>query len=144
MFLGTYSYALDPKGRLFIPAKLRVQNDRTIERFVVTQGLEGCLYLYERNVFLDFSARLSELPVKKQSDGRAFRRLFLAGASESDLDPMGRLLIPKHLTAYARIRKETSIIGVGERIEIWAKETWNRYALRVGKIFHQIGDQLNI
>ncbi len=144
MFMGTYIYALDPKGRLFIPAKLRVQNDRTIERFVIAQGLEDCLYLYERKVFMDLSGRLSELGLKNQKDARAFRRLFLAGASEADLDPMGRLLIPKGLLKYARIRKEAAIVGVGERIEIWAREVWGRYAQQVGKVFHRIGDTLNV
>jgi len=144
MFMGTYTYALDDKGRLFLPARLRVQEERSAERYVITQGMEGCLYLYERRVFLDLSRKLSELPLPKQTEARAFRRLFLAGAAESDLDPQGRLLLPKGLIQYAGIRKDITIIGVGDHIELWAKERWSAYLKRAGRTFHRIGDKLNI
>jgi MraZ protein len=144
MFMGTYAYALDPKGRLFIPAKLRGKNERTIQQYVITQGLEECLYLYERKVFVGLSGKLAELPVQNQSDARAFRRLFLAGAGEATLDPMGRLLLPKGLIRYARIRREVSIVGAGERIELWAQERWARYVRQTRTTFHRMGSQLNI
>lgn len=144
MFMGTYTYALDPKGRLFIPAKLRGQHDRTRERFVITQGLEECLYIYPRAVFMGLSGKLAELPLQNQSDARAFRRLFLAGAGEADLDPMGRLLVPKGLIQYARIRRDVAIVGAGERIELWAQERWNHYVSQTRKTFQRMGSQLNI
>src|SRR5688572_26923930 len=115
MFLGTYEYTVDEKGRLFLPAKLRGDNVKT---FVLTKGLESCLYLYESDLFHRvLVSKLGSMPVKNQRDGRAFKRLLLAGAQEVELDDMGRILIPRPLLDYAQLKKDISILGVGERIE---------------------------
>jgi MraZ protein len=143
LFLGTYSYTIDPKGRLFIPAKLRGDNGRGT-KFILTQGLERCLYLYEPDAFQNVISKLGNLPVKNQQDGRAFKRLLLAGAQEVELDEMGRILIPKNLLEYADLKKEASILGVGVRIELWAGKKWNSYSQKAQPTFQRLGKHLEI
>jgi len=144
MFMGTFSHALDPKCRLFIPVKLRSKNETTIKKFIITQGLESCLYLYEPKSFKSLSERLVHLPLKNQEDARAFKRLLLAGAAEVELDPLGRILIPKSLVHYAQIKGDVVILGVGERIELWAKEKWKVYEMRAQGAFKRLGKHLEV
>lgn len=139
MLLGSYEHAIDDKGRLFIPAKLRGGNG-----YVLTRGLEACLYLYEPNRFQDVMTRLGSLPVKNQQDGRAFKRLLLAGAQELSVDEMGRVLVPKNLLEYAHVRKQVAILGVGERIELWSAEMWATYSRKAAGTFQRLGKQLEI
>lgn len=142
MFLGTYEHAIDDKGRLFIPAKLRGANGDV--GYVLTRGLEACLYLYEPSRFQDVVSRLGSLPVKNQQDGRAFKRLLLAGAQEVAVDEMGRVLVPKGLLEHAGVKKQVAILGVGERIELWSAETWAGYSRRAAGTFQRLGKQLEI
>ena len=145
MFLGTYEYTIDPKGRLFIPAKLREQNGATQNNFVITRGLEQCLYLYDKKSFHEvLSTRLTNLPVKNQQDARAFKRLLLAGAHDVSLDDNGRLLIAKPLLEYAGFKKDISILGVGERIELWSLQRWESYSRQAASTFKRMGKELEI
>ncbi len=84
------------------------------------------------------------MPVKNQQDGRAFKRLLLAGASDVELDDMGRVLIPKALSEFADLKKSVAILGVGERIELWSLEKWNRYNKTAAKTFQKLGRHLEI
>lgn len=143
MFLGTYEHGIDAKGRLFIPAKLR-EAGAPSPSFIVTRGLEECLYLYERKKFDEVISKLSSLPVKNQQDGRAFKRMLLAGAQEVAHDEMGRILLPRALMDYAGLKGDVSILGVGERIEIWASDKWKRYSKSAETTFHRMGRQLEI
>lgn len=145
MFLGTYEYAIDAKGRLFLPAKLREGELTKGGNFVVTRGLEMCLYIYDAETFHGpLLKRLENLPVKNQQDGRAFKRLLLAGAQEVALDDMGRLVIPKSLMEYADLKKEVSILGVGERIELWSSSRWGAYSRKATGTFQKMGKHLEI
>ena len=143
MFLGTYEHAIDPKGRLFIPAKLR-EAGAPSPSFVLTRGLEECLYLYERKKFDEVISKLASLQVKNQQDGRAFKRMLLAGAQEVAHDEMGRILLSRPLIDYAGLKKDISILGVGERIELWSTEKWRRYSKGAETTFHRMGRQLEI
>ena len=145
MFLGTYLYTVDPKGRLFIPAKLREGKESKEGTYILTRGLELCLYLYDANHFHNVAiSKLNSLPIKNQKDGRAFKRMLLAGAQEVSLDEMGRILIPKALLDYAGLVKDISILGVGERIELWASNRWNAYSRKASFSFQRMGKQLEI
>lgn len=145
MFLGTYEYTIDPKGRLFLPAKLRGGESTKGGNFVVTRGLEMCLYIYGAETFHGpLLKRLENLPVKNQQDGRAFKRLLLAGAQEVALDEMGRVVIPKTLIEYGGLKKDVFILGVGERIELWDAARWNAYSKKAAGTFQKMGKNLEI
>jgi MraZ protein len=145
LFLGTYEYSIDPKGRLFLPAKLRDGVETQDTKFIVTRGLEACLYVYDTRTFHDvLLKRLENLPVKNQQDGRAFKRMLLAGAQDIALDDMGRVLIPKSLQEYAGLKKDVSILGVGERIELWSAAKWKSYSQKASGTFQKLGKHLEI
>ena len=145
MFLGTYEYTMDSKGRLFIPVKLREGNETKDRKYIVTRGLESCLYVYDPEVFqkVVFS-RLENLPVKNQQDARAFKRLLLSGAQDVTIDDMGRLLVPKPLIQFANLKKDITILGVGERIELWSAGKWKGYSQKASGTFQKLGKQLEI
>ena len=145
MFLGTYEYSLDAKGRLFMPSKLREGKSVRDGRYILTKGLEGCLYLFVPDVFQkNVLARLENLPVRDQRDARAFKRLLLSGAQEVALDEMGRILMPKSLMDYATFKKNVTILGVGERIEMWSSVRWASYNRRASSTFQKLGRHLEI
>lgn len=123
MLIGEFEHSLDAKGRLIMPAKLR----ETIgDKFVVTKGLDGCLFAFSLAEWLNFEEKLKSLPLSNRNS-REFTRFFLSGATECEIDKQGRFLIPTNLRESANLQKEVVIIGVGTRIEIWDKEKWNSY-----------------
>ena len=103
-----------------MPAKLR--NDMG-EKFIVTKGLDGCLFAFSQNEWLNFETKLKTLPLSDR-DARNFVRFFLSGATECEIDKQGRFLIPNNLRVAGNLEKEAVIIGVGTRLEIWDKQTW--------------------
>ena len=121
MLIGEYEHTLDTKGRLSMPAKLRRDMGET---FILTKGLDGCLFAFSQNEWMNFETKLKSLPLSDKN-ARNFVRFFLAGATECDIDKQGRFLIPSNLREAAKLEKEAIIIGVGTRLEIWNKETWN-------------------
>ena len=123
MFIGEYQHALDPKNRIIVPAKLR---DGLGNKFVITKGLDGCLYAYPLEEWEILENKLKTLPLTNK-DARAFVRFFFSGACEIELDKQGRGLIPQNLKEYAGIEKDIVSIGVLSRVEIWSKEKWNNY-----------------
>lgn len=123
MLIGEFEHSLDAKGRLIMPAKLR----ETIgDKFVVTKGLDGCLFAFSLMEWANFEEKLKSLPLSNRNS-REFTRFFLSGATECEIDKQGRFLIPINLRESANLQKEVVIIGVGTRIEIWDKEKWNSY-----------------
>lgn len=123
MFIGEYQHNIDSKGRIIIPSKFR---EELGENFVVTKGLDGCLFIYSSEEWKNFEEKLSSLPLTSK-DARAFVRFFFAGATECEFDKQGRILIPSNLRDYGNIIKEAIIIGVSNRLEIWSKERWLNY-----------------
>lgn len=138
MFMGEYQHALDGKGRLFIPARLR---EELGDRFIMTRGLDRCLFVYPLAEWATLERKLKELPFTR-SDARAFVRFFFAGATECELDNQGRVLIPANLRNYAGIERETVIIGVSTRLEIWSLEAWENYSANVRDNFAEFAEKL--
>ncbi len=123
MFIGEYSHSLDNKNRMIIPAKLR---EELGGKFIITKGLDGCLYAYPIEEWKILEEKLKSLPLTNK-DARAFVRFFFSGASEIEVDKQGRGLIPQNLLEYAGISKEIISIGVLTKVEIWSKEKWEDY-----------------
>ena len=115
---GTYEHSIDAKGRLFIPAKLREELGTT---FYLTMGLDACLAVYPMASWNVFTEKFASLPM---SQSKVMRPLF-ANASKCELDSQGRIVVPQKLRKYAGLEKETVIIGVNDRAEIWAADVWH-------------------
>ena len=124
MFIGEYEHSVDAKGRVIMPAKLR---EDIGEKFIVTKGLDGCLFAYSKTEWSNFEEKLKTLPLTNKN-ARDFVRFFLSGAVECEIDKQGRFLIPNNLREYATLEKEINIMGVGTRIEIWNRESWKKYS----------------
>ena len=122
MLMGEYSHSLDTKGRLKMPAKLRQDIG---DKFILTKGLDGCLFAFSQTEWNNFEEKLKGLPLSDKN-ARNFVRFFLSGATECEIDKQGRFLIPTNLRISANLEKDAIIIGVGTRIEIWNKETWEK------------------
>ena len=120
VLMGEYEHSLDAKGRLIMPAKLRQDIG---EKFILTKGLDGCLFAFSTQEWINFEEKLKSLPLSDKN-ARSFVRFFLAGATECEIDKQGRFLIPNNLRVVAGLEKEAVIIGVGTRLEIWDKNTW--------------------
>ena len=123
MFLGEYTHNIDQKGRLIIPSKFR---EGLGDQFVITKGLDGCLFLFPNDKWLQFEDKLRQLPISNKAV-RTFVRFFTAGGADGTIDKQGRSLIPANLRDYAQLEKEVVIIGVPDRVEIWSKDNWNEY-----------------
>ncbi|MCX7884125.1 MAG: division/cell wall cluster transcriptional repressor MraZ [Caloramator sp.] len=123
MFIGEYQHALDAKNRIIIPSKFREELGNI---FVITKGLDGCLYCYPMEEWKKLEEKLKSLPLTNK-DARAFVRFFFSGAADIEADKQGRALIPQNLIEYAGIVKDIVSIGVSTRIEIWSKEKWDEY-----------------
>ena len=115
MFMGEYSHTIDAKGRIIVPVKFR---ESLGDNFVVTKGLDNCLFVYTKEDWRKFEEKLRTLPLTNK-DARKFTRFFLAGAAEMEVDKQGRILIPSVLREFAALEKDVVFVGVGSRIEIW-------------------------
>ncbi len=120
MFMSEYNHTVDAKGRLIIPSKFR---ELLGEEFVVSKGMDGCLFVYANEDWNAFEQKLTSLPLINK-EARKFARFFLAGAAQVELDKQGRILLPANLREFAGLDKDVVLVGVGSRIEIWSKEKW--------------------
>lgn len=123
MFKGEYQHSLDPKNRIAIPSKFR---EYLGDRFVMTKGLDNCLYAYGIEEWDALEQKLKALPFSSK-DARAFVRFIFSGAADCQIDKQGRTILPANLIEYAGIKKDIVIIGVSTRFEIWSKENWDEY-----------------
>ena len=123
MFSGEYQHTIDAKGRVIMPVKFR---EALGEHFVVTKGLDHNLFVFSQDEWQNFYEKLSPLPLANKSS-RDFSRLFLAGAVECETDKQGRILITTPLRSYASLLKDVTVIGNGNKVEIWSTENWNDY-----------------
>ena len=121
MLIGEYHHNIDEKGRLIIPSKFREDIGNS---FVVTRGLDGCLFVYSLVEWEKIVTKLKKLPFTKK-DARTFTRFFLAGATATEFDKQGRINLVNSLIEYADLKKECVIIGVNDRLEIWALDKYN-------------------
>ena len=123
MLMGEFHHSIDEKNRLIIPSKFRGDLG---SRVIVTRGLEGCLFVYSESEWNIIVSKLKTLPFTKK-DARAFSRFFLSGAIEAEFDKQGRIIIPSPLIGYASITKNCVVIGVNDRLEIWAEDSFNKF-----------------
>ena len=138
MFMGEYHHNIDNKGRLIIPAKFR---EELGEEFVITRGLDQCLFGYSMSEWSQIEEKLKTLPLTKK-DARAFTRFFFSGATECELDKQGRVNISSPLLNYAKLEKECVILGVSNRIEIWSKRQWEDYFTESEDSFADIAENM--
>lgn len=138
MFVGTYSPRLDDKGRLFLPAKYR---DRFASGVFVTRGQENALLLFPRDEFDRMTERLRDVPLTSEA-GRKFVRLFLSAAAEVIPDRQGRITVPLDLRAYATLTKECTVVGVGNRMEIWDAAAWDAWLNANEPAFSSISEEV--
>lgn len=120
MFMSEYNHTVDAKGRLIIPSKFR---EALGEEFVISKGMDGCLFVYANEDWNAFEEKLTSLPLINK-EARTFARFFLAGAASVEVDKQGRILIPGSLRDFAGLEKDVVLVGVGSRIEIWDKEKY--------------------
>jgi len=137
---GEYSHTIDEKNRLFIPARFRKAFKKG-EKLVLSRGLDGCLFLFPEEEWEKLEDKAKTLPITAR-DARAFTRHLFSGASLCVADAQGRIPFPPSLKEYAGIDKEVVIIGVSNRIEIWAKQRWKDYCKDTQDRVEDITDKL--
>lgn len=135
--MGEYHHTIDEKGRLIIPSKFR--EDLGIS-FILTRGLDGCLFIYPKKEWEHIITKYRELPNTKEA--RNFMRFFLSGASNCELDKQGRINITEPLKNYAGLQKDCVIIGVNERLEIWSQERFQKFVDENEESFSDMADHL--
>ncbi len=141
MYIGQYVHSLDAKNRLFLPAKFRGKN----KDFIITRGLENCLYIYDREGWKKVLQKLENLSLADKVQERAFKRALLSGAFEAVTDSQGRILVPQHLKDYAAVTADIIIVGVGNRLELWERSVWEEYYRQHADVsFKSLAGQLDI
>jgi MraZ protein len=136
--MGEYHHSIDNKGRLIVPAKFR---EDLGEMFIITRGLDQCLFGYPLSEWKILEEKLKGLPLTKK-DARAFTRFFFSGATESELDKQGRVNLPAPLLQYAKLEKDCVILGVSNRIEIWSEKIWEDYFVQSEESFTEIAENM--
>lgn len=142
MFYGEHVHTIDKKGRIIIPSKFRESfKEYDIEKFYITRGLDKCLFLFTEGEWKSQESKFKSIPFVK-SEARKFNRIYFSGASQIECDKQGRILLPKYLKDFADIKRDVLIIGVSNRIEIWAKEVWQEYYKSSESSFEEIAEKL--
>lgn len=138
MLIGEHIHKMDGKRRVSLPAKFRKTMGKKV---VITHGLDGCLFAYKTDEWQKISERLSELSMGR-SGTRGFNRFMLAGASEVEIDSLGRILVPEYLADFAGLSEKVAIIGVHTRLEIWDEDKWSKYKKRIEKEADDLAETL--
>lgn len=136
--MGEYRHNIDSKGRIIIPAKFREQLSQV---FVITRGLDGCLFGYSAEEWEKVQAEVDKLPFNKK-DARIFSRLFFSAATECEIDKQGRVNLPSSLVKYAGLVKNCVLTGVSTRFEIWDADKWDTYTEESQDDFNEIAENL--
>lgn len=138
MLMGEHKHNIDAKGRLIMPSKFRSDLG---EKFILTRGLDGCLFGYPQESWIALEEKLKQLPLAKK-EARAFTRFFYSAAVECELDKQGRINIPQTLRDHAKLEKICYVIGVSERIEIWSDTSWNQVSQDAEEMFDSIAEEM--
>lgn len=138
MFLGEYRHSLDPKGRVNLPTKFRMDLSKGV---VVTRGVDRCLFIYPRATWEKLAGNLAKLPLTATAS-RAFARLLLAGAMDETPDTQGRVMLPEYLRRYAGLKRSVVIAGVYDRLEVWDEATWTAYTKKTEKRSEAIAETI--
>jgi MraZ protein len=127
MLIGEYKHTLDPKKRLSMPSKWRMELGKTL---IVTRGLDNCLFVYPLPEWQKITDKISELPLGT-ADTRSFNRFFLSGAVEVEVDSVGRILVPDFLKEFAHLDSKVVLAGIHNRVEIWDEKQWTEYKSQI-------------
>lgn len=139
MLMGEYKHTIDTKGRVIIPMKLR---DELGEKFIITRGLDGCLFGYPMSAWQSLTEKFSSnLPLSKKN-ARQVVRFFYSAATEVEFDKQGRIMIPQTLREYATISKNVRIVGVSDRLEIWDDATWKEYVSQTQNSVDELTEEI--
>ncbi len=138
MLIGEYRHTIDPKKRIAVPATFRRLVGRKV---VITRGLDTCLFVYPLKQWEKMVEKLSKLSMG-QADTRGFNRFMLAGAVESAVDSMGRILIPDFLKEFAGLQVKVVLAGVSDRIEIWDEARWREHVAKIEKQADVLAEKL--
>ena len=138
MLIGEHIHTLDPKKRLSLPAKFRKELGKKV---VITHGLDNCLFVYPMKEWNKVAGKLAALPMG-QADTRGFGRFMLAGAVETDVDSIGRILVPDFLKEFASLKVDVAVVGVSTRIELWDEKAWKDYKSRIQKGADALAEKL--
>lgn len=138
MLLGEYEHSIDTKGRIAMPAKLR---EGLGGKFIITKGLDGCLFVYAMDEWQRVEEKLASLPMSRKT-ARDFTRFLFGGACEGECDKQGRVLLPANLRRYAGLERDAVIVGVGSRAEIWDAAKWQQYNEESAEDVNELAEQL--
>lgn len=138
MLLGEFKHSLDSKGRIIVPAKFR---ENLGESFIVTRGLDGCLFGYPMEEWEKLEEKLRQLPLAKR-DARKFTRFFYSAATECTIDKQGRVNLPKTLIDFAKLEKSCYLVGVSDRFEIWSEDNWDSFTDEAEDSFEDLAEDL--
>ena len=138
MLLGEYEHSIDTKGRIAMPAKLR---EGLGGKFIITKGLDGCLFVYAMDEWQRVEQKLASLPMSRKT-ARDFTRFLFGGACEGECDKQGRVLLPANLRRYAGLERDAVIVGVGNRAEIWDAAKWQQYNEESAEDVNELAEQL--
>jgi len=142
MFYGEFEHSIDRKGRLILPAKFReVAKNQFVEKFFVTRGLDKCLFMFSEEEWRSQENKFKTMSFTKQQS-RTFNRLLFSGAVDVGFDKQGRILLPQYLKDFAEIKKDVMIVGVSNRIEIWARSLWYDFYANSRQSFEEIAEKL--
>ena len=136
MLLGEYEHSIDTKGRIAMPAKLR---EGLGGKFIITKGLDGCLFVYAMDEWQRVEQKLASLPMSRKT---ARTRFLFGGACEGECDKQGRVLLPANLRRYAGLERDAVIVGVGSRAEIWDAAKWQQYNEESAEDVNELAEQL--
>lgn len=138
MLIGEFIHTLDPKKRLALPAKFRKELGKKV---VLTNGLDGCLFIYPIKEWEKVAEKIAGLSMG-QADTRGFGRFMLAGAVETDVDAIGRILVPDFLKEFANLKTQVAVVGLSTRIELWNEKTWKEHKIRIQKEAGTLAEKL--
>ncbi len=142
MFYGEFEHSIDTKSRAIIPAKFReAVKDNFIDKFFLTRGLDGCLFLFTEEEWRKQEQKFKSMPFTHQ-EARKFNRLYFSGACEVVCDGQGRILIPQYLKEFAGVEKDIVFVGVSNRIEIWSKLRWKEFYETSRETFEETAERL--
>ena len=139
MFIGEYEHNLDEKNRISLPKAFRGSFGK---KFVMTRGLDNCLFAYPRAAWEKVAAKLEQLSFVN-ADTRGFNRFMLSGAAEVEIDGAGRILIPEHQRSFANLKKRVVFAGVSDRIEVWDADRWSSYKAKIEKDAERMAQKLS-
>jgi MraZ protein len=138
MLIGEYRHTIDIKKRIAVPAAFRKELGKKV---IVTRGLDNCLFVYPLAFWHKFTEKLDTLS-HGQADARSFNRFIFGGAVESEIDSLGRILVPDFLKDFAGLKNKVVVAGINDRVEIWDEKRWKEYTERIEKQADALAEKL--